>query len=383
MAKAGKTLVELATEIHRQAEAKKDYVAPAGQMIMRVKPGLTKVDTSDLSQTLHTPTSVSLALQGVGDHGLRPLAHGQLAEYVGIPKAYYDRMLNEEPTLLAHNVNRWLDTLGRDEKQDKRLIRTLDGQVRAVLSDRFRPLDNFDLAEAVLPVLLDMKLVITSCEITERRLYIKAFHGDLEREIERSNDPSGAHAFLKDVCAPAISISNSETGGGALSILAGVFTKGCTNLAFWQDASMRKYHTGGRLSAEDNVYALLTDKTKALTDAATWAQVRDVVSGAFEVAKFEARLKPLQLATEQRIEGDIPKVVEVTAKRFGMTKEEGSSILRHLIQGADLTRYGLFNAITRAAEDLPDYDRASDFERFGPAVIELPRGEWQQIAQAA
>jgi hypothetical protein len=33
------------------------------------------------------------------------------------------------------------------------MLRTLDGQVRAVLSDRYRRLDNFDLAESVLPIL--------------------------------------------------------------------------------------------------------------------------------------------------------------------------------------------------------------------------------------
>ena len=33
------------------------------------------------------------------------------------------------------------------------MVRTLDGQVRAVLSDRYRRLDNYDLAENVLPIL--------------------------------------------------------------------------------------------------------------------------------------------------------------------------------------------------------------------------------------
>lgn len=32
------------------------------------------------------------------------------------------------------------------------MISTLDGQRRAVLSDRYRLLDNFDLAEDVLPI---------------------------------------------------------------------------------------------------------------------------------------------------------------------------------------------------------------------------------------
>ena len=57
-------------------------------------------------------------------------------------------MRTEQPQLLDRNVNTWLQSDG-----DRRMIRTLDGQVRAVLSDRISWLDNFDLAENVLPIL--------------------------------------------------------------------------------------------------------------------------------------------------------------------------------------------------------------------------------------
>jgi hypothetical protein len=76
-------------------------------------------------------------------------------------------------------------------------------------------------------------------------------------------------------------------------------------------------------------------------------------------------------------------VVEVTATRFGLNETERKSVLDHLIRGGDLSQYGLHNAITRTAEDLDDYDRASDFERFGGQIIELPANEWRQIAEAA
>ena len=53
------------------------------------------------------------------------------------------------------------------------MVRTLDGRVRAFLSHCYRPLDHHDLAEAVLPSLVNSKAEVHSCEITPTRMYIK------------------------------------------------------------------------------------------------------------------------------------------------------------------------------------------------------------------
>ena len=51
-----------------------------------------------------------------------------------------------------------------------------------------------------------------------------------------------------------------------------------------------------------------------------------------------------------------------------------------IIEGGDLTKFGLFNAITRFSQDVGSYDRASALEQLGGEVITLPRGEWELIA---
>jgi hypothetical protein len=83
-----------------------------------------------------------------------------------------------------------------------------------------------------------------------------------------------------------------------------------------------------------------------------------------------------------RIEGDPVQVVEVAAKQLGIFDSERGSVLKHLVNCGDLSRYGLFNAVTRAAEDVDSYDRATEFEKMGGNIIELPRGDWQRIANA-
>src|SRR5262249_1439828 len=149
--KHGLTLNELAAEIARQAEAKKDYHVKTEV--------LRRLPTADGLHARGAPLATSI----------NAIAHRQIGETVGIPAKYYDRMLALAPDLLATNVNRWFD-----KEPETRLVRTLDGRARALLIDKYRPLDNVDLAEAVLPALQKHDLMVMSCAITEQRLYIKA-----------------------------------------------------------------------------------------------------------------------------------------------------------------------------------------------------------------
>ena len=73
-------------------------------------------------------------------------------------------MLQEEPGLLADNVNRWL----HKGEPTQRLLRTIDGRARAFLSNRYRCIDNFEIAQAVLPIIMGMPgALFESTQITE------------------------------------------------------------------------------------------------------------------------------------------------------------------------------------------------------------------------
>lgn len=362
--KQGKTLVQLAEEIERRAAAKKDYIVDTAHMTMTVGEG-------------PKPTLVF----GETTLGVNDIAHAQLAEGVGIPKPYYDRMLAEKPELLARNVNEWLAANPKNQ-----LVRTLDGTARAYLSDKYRPLENEDLARAVIPVLLDLDVEIMSSEITERRFYIKAVDKKIVRALAEKGAAfgDGGHTIIRGNACPAITIGNSEVGMGALSILAGYYNDWCSNLATFNERSMRKYHVGAKNELlGDNISALLSDETRQKTDIALWAQVGDVVKNAFDQARFDALVDKVEGTVRDRIEGDPVKVVNLSSKRFGLTEVEGKSVLRHLIEGGSLTRFGLHNAVTRASQDAEDYDRATELERIGGNIIDLPRSEWEEVAKAA
>lgn len=358
--KTGKTLVELAQEIQRRAESKKDLV----------------VDTRNLRMT----DKLTLDIGGTLETGVNNIAHEQIGTVTEIPRRYYDKMREQAPALLAANVNAWFD-----REPAERMVRTLDGNARAFLSNKYRPLENEDLAAAVLPALGNLQLDIMSCEITDRRLYIKAVDKKVNRELAKTGNAlgDGQHKIVR-VAAPAITISNSEVGMGALSIMVGVYDQFCSNLATFGERSMRKFHTGARHELlSDEMFAMLSDDTRRKTDAALWAQVGEIVRNAFDPRAFNALVDKIEGTQIDRITGDPVKVIDLSARKLGLMDSEKPSILRHLIEGGELSRFGLYNAVTRAAQDVESYDRATELERIGAQVIELAPSEWRQMDKLA
>jgi hypothetical protein len=357
--KTGKTLQELAAEVDRQRNAKRDFVVDTKNIAFRV---------ADKGPHL---------LFGDQNLAISEIAHNQIAEHTKIPTAYYNRMLEENQGLLATNVDVWFQ-----KYPAPRMVRTLDGKARAFLSDRYRPMDNAELLEAALPTIVDLGVEVVSCEVTEKRFYLKVVDKSIKADLPLGVELGQGHARF-DTLSPALVLSNSEVGFGALACQTSIWTHGCTNLMVVSERSARKYHIGGRHELGDDVFQMLSDTSRKLTDAALWSSIKDVVKAAFERAKFDATVEKLKQTTQNRIEGDVVKVVEVTAKKYGLNDTERSSILTHLIKGGDLTQYGLHGAITRTAEDLPNYDRASEFESLGGKIIELNKDDWSELALAA
>ena len=96
-----------------------------------------------------------------------------------------------------------------------------------------------------------------------------------------------------------------------------------------------------------------------------------------------AGVSKVQGTTQNRIEGDVTKAIEVLRNRLSLTNSEQSSVLRYLVEGGDLSQYGLMNAVTRTAEDAQSYDRATELEAAGAAIVDLDKSEWRELAMAA
>ena len=358
--KTGMTLIDMATELERQRGAKRDFLA----------------DTRRLSVS---PGADRLHFDG-NDFAINPLAHKQLATKLDIPTAFYGRLQTKHPDILSGMVNTLFQ---REPKQT--MVRTLDSQARAILSDSYRTLDNYDLFDAIFPVLRDAGAEVVSCALTESKLYIKALCPWLDRELpvpEGAVMGKGHTIFLRRVIG-AICLSNSEVGMGGISAAPGIFENQCTNLATFRNEGYGKIHVGKRKGVEDESFEYLSDDTKRLDDAAIWSRVRDVVKATMDGRVIDKLVAKMVEARGDAITGNPAKLVEVFAKQQGLSEQESGGLLRHLTGSGEMSRYGLQWAVTRLAGDAVDYDRASDLERLGGRVIELPRADWTALAMAA
>jgi Domain of unknown function (DUF932) len=341
----GISLTQLAQEIERQKDAKHDLIADASSLRMQDGGAFLSVNDED-------------------DYLVNKTAHNQIASRLGIPTKYYERMQAEAPELLDRNVNEWFS-----RSTERRMIRTLDGKVRAFLSDRYQRIDNAEIAEVALPVLAKLPEVqIVSSQITESRMYIQAVTPRTEGQVA-----------LNDRVQAGVVISNSEIGMGSVSVQPMVWRLRCLNGMILPDQAFKAYHVGRRIEDSE---ALWADDTRQADDRAILLKVRDMIAKAVSDVQFRENVERMSGLATQRIGGDPRKVVEVLAKKINANETEQGGILRSLIEGGDLSAWGLLNAVTAQAH-AAEYDRAVEFETAGGQLLNLNQNEWTRVLEAA
>lgn len=340
--KTGRSLQEVMLELDRQNKAKKDYIGSA-QALRLYEDG----------QTFEIG-SMGKARQ----FGTTRLFHRQVASALGIPAKYYDLMQSRKPELLAQNVNAWFG-----DRENSYMIRTMDygagRMARALLSDRYRRIDNMEIASAVLPLFAGNDgYSVESCEVTENRLYLKILNKRLEMEVRKG-----------DIVQAGVIISNSEVGLGAVSVQPLVYRLVCTNGLIIDDFGERRNHVGRQAKmAED--FTLYSDETLKAEDKAFMLKLRDTTMAAIEESRFAQVVDKLKEAAGIPIKGNVQEVVELTGREFGITQDEQNGIFKYLVEGGDLSLYGLTNAVTRASQDVESYDRATALEGIGWQIMQ-------------
>ena len=337
--KTGRDLMDVLIELDNQNKLKRDFIAPAGKLRL-----LDDGETFEMG--------------GKESFSTTPLFHRQLGSALGIPAKYYDLMKEEKPELLANNVNTWLS--GRPNNY---MVRALGDTARAFLSERYRRRDNMEIANAVLPLFAGGGSRVESCEVTEHRMYIKIVNQRLEMEVSKG-----------DVVQAGVVISNSEVGLGAVSVQPLVYRLACTNVIC--DMGQRKNHVGRQNQLMED-YSMYSDETLEAEDKAFLMKLKDVALAAIEENRFSMVVDRLRATTDMKITGDIQKVVELSSNSFGLNGDEQSSVLRYLIEGGDLSLYGLSNAVTRTSQDIESYDRATELEGIGWKMAAMKDTEWE------
>ena len=347
------TLIELAKEIERQENGKQDYI----------------IDTRRVRARYSDDRAASLEVDEIGESfAIAETAHNQMAQRLGIPTRYYDRLRNDHPDLLEHHVNELFH-----REPERRMLRTLDGRARAILSDRFRRLDHVQLIQTVLPIVADAQIDTraSSFSLDSERLTMKLVLPRTEAEVKKG-----------DVVQSALMVTNSEVGLGKLQISPMVYRLVCTNgmIAPESVAQVSRTHRGAR---HDILGEMMSHKTLDAQDRAFWLEVADVTQATMDPAQFAALVDRMRRSADRTLERDPIEAIERLGSQFKLTESERGGVLGHLVRGGDLSAYGVLNAITRFAQDVESYQRSTELDHIGGQILDMPTSTWRRIAYAA
>jgi len=351
----------LLAQIREEARLNRDF---------RVDPRTMHVSTTaPISRPEDDPDSW-VHVEDAGRFAVRPRAHRHLGGFLDMPMKFYERLRVGHPELFDPLVNGLLN-----KSFKARMVRTRNNAIRAILSDRYRRRDNYDLIQHILPVLeeLEGEIFPVSASVTDAKLYLKIVYPDVQREIKKG-----------DVVRAGFVISNSEVGEGQTEISGFVERMVCSNGMILPQWSMGRRHIGRRITGDggDDNFEIFSDETKAADDHAFFLAIRDAVRAVGEdTNEFDKAVKRMQGSAQLEIEADPIEAVKELAKTYDFSIREEESILSHFLRCNDNTQWGLINAVTRAAADVESYDRATELEVLGGRMLDMPTRDWSRIAE--
>lgn len=369
--KAGMSLEALLSEVQRQNSVKRDFTTST-------EDNVRMVECEDLPHgvavVMLKDGAAELERFAVSEH-----AHKQIAARLNIPSRYYLRLLADHRDLVVHQVNALFE-----REPAARLFRTLDGTLRAFLSDRYLRLDNKDVLEQTLPAIVkgEMETKLLSTNVGENKMHMKVlFTGDELAHEVTSRTKDGSPRIIR----PGFRMSNSETGSGTLAIEGFFFDGYCLNGCVFGkiDAfSFKRTHLGGRL-VEGTDFQVISDESRELEDKAIISQVSDVMKSMAN-PEFAQKMVDRLKATTQT--GDVQSpvnAVDLAIKELDLREDEKESILTTFIEDRDYSQWGLASAITQVAnQEVTSYERSCELENVGATVIDLNQSQWTRFIEA-
>jgi hypothetical protein len=270
--------------------------------------------------------------------------------------------------LLADNVNAWLG------EGERRLIRILDGRIRAILSDRYRVMDNYDLVFLALEEFKRKETVeIYRIDLTETMLYLKAIDRTLADSVRDG-----------DIVYGGLIIRNSEVGASALRVEPFILRKVCSN-GLILEHSLKRIHLGRQTMEIGEILPPCrrnprsaffrqtmeigeiewSDETRMLEDRALWSKVRDIIRATFDKRIFRLWVEKLKESIKIEIEKPIEAVNNIV-EHLGLSEEQKQKLLMYF---SEPTKYGLINAVANLASQTRNVEKQIRLEELGGRIL--------------
>lgn len=336
---------------------------------------------------------------GVGDDvdiDLTRNAFRQVAERLDVPLKYADLLDEQQPDLLKTNFNDRAAHKGQTPGL-YRFLRRPDGPwlLRAVLSDTYKRVDNYDVFTAVAYGLSEAGASLGDCEVevdwTDDRFRMRIAVPQIEVAAPellrgyRAPRPTVRHSDVLDhwasngwtrrgnqvgdVLWAGLEVANSETGNGSTSIAPRVTVLACLNGMTRKADLVRSIHLGARLDA--GVIKWSQDTMTKQLDLVK-AQVRDAAQQFCSEAFLRQIVDELSVAKGIEVTGSIPATFELVQTRLGFSEAETEAAMDAFMRSGDSTVFGLGQAFTAAAQTVPDGDRQTEIETLFWDIVHEP-----------
>lgn len=376
-----KDLKTFASILKEQAHRKHDVVIPSTHLRMTPEGHFVIKDAplpGGMADML-ADAGISKADQGRADLPYRALniGHSTLVSKLPIPafKRPYDYMLDDNPALLADVVNNYLDELNKNL-----LVRTFRpedpasgerGILRAVLSDRYGVIDNYDIFMRALKSVREAGLQpdIRS-SLTERNMWVEfslpGMEVDATELVEgysnphvdpHDGNPVGDRGNTNVV--PGFVVRNSEVGSGAFEVIPRIKILVCANGLMSRKDALRKVHLGGEM---DNGVVNFSDEVRQKAMSVTDQQVKEAVEYFCTEDYVRDMLNDLMEQGANELLDHPREATENYADALGMNEDEEDELFDFFLRGGSRKRSALPQAATAMSQHLDDVDRAYEIE---------------------
>ena len=317
-----------------------------------------------------TTTKPQLAMVlGGGSEALTVHRHalGQIAERANIPTRYLNDLTDSNEQwrvdLAAYTLNKFFQENTAASKA-RHLIRSVNGEARAVLSDKYRRLDSRPLLEAFGEECNAIGAVPVDGTCTDTRVALKAFL------------PMVFEPVLGEAMCLGLEWANSDFGAGKHAIRAFLFRLWCLNGATTEDV-LAQVHLGGVINSDFE----FSERTLRKDTNTQISALRDIVKGTLSPGKVNELLATIAQANAKEI--NWRSSTSIVKK---LLKEE-AKIVREAFEGDDVVNlppvksvWRMSNAISWLAGKTEDADRKLELQRLAGAVAV---GKLEQVVEAA
>lgn len=352
------SITEIVTALQEQNLQKYDFVIPS-RFIEMIKGDLKVINKDDLDSLTQLLIDTGIAVddellnkQVINLASLDTL-HSQISSRLEIPKRYYDRMLSDDNvSLLDTNVNHWLSKANRNY-----LLRTFvnkeknEGIARAILSDRYNVIDNYDVMLATLEAIKEsgLNVQIESGDITDRKFFMRFTLPDIEVQapdiLKNYRVPKGGNQ--NNGIITGFVISNSETGYGKFSISPRAVVLACRNGMIFKNDAFSKTHLGVKMDEFSSID--WSENTRQKNYDLVISQVKDAIKTYASKEYLGAKIHELVEKGNQELDNPMDCVKNVT-KSLSIPEEKEKNILNYFIQGGDTNAFGVTQALTYYAQ---------------------------------